>query len=157
MRISGLLYLVLALLALLVGLALAATLTYAAPATVPPSGPAWDAISTVLRALMGHPTVQTLAAWILVDVVLGMLAAREAGDFELRRLGDFMGNMVLPYLVGLCTFRLAALAVPEFEAVANVVWVLLMLAIYGSVKANWQRAFPGAGEIPLPSVPTPHG
>lgn len=66
---------------------------------------------------------------IIVDALLGAIAAFKAGDFDFKKLPQFLAVNVLPYVGGILIIGLAAALVPEpFNEIFAVVF-------YGSAIA----------------------
>lgn len=57
-------------------------------------------IETQILMILTNPRVKTIAALILLDVLLGVAESLKKGEFDFGELGRFYKTMVLPYLVG---------------------------------------------------------
>ena len=96
--------------------------------------------------------VKTLLGLILIDVVLGIAAALREGTFDWRRLGQFYGSNVLPYILGYLAFyvavgfiipveALADLGEPINEAAVIVAWGVLVATLVGSILGNFNKLY----------------
>jgi len=102
----------------------------------------------LLRMFANDGRVKTLAALILIDVVLGIAAAIKSGVFDIKKVGQFYKTMVIPYVLGyLAIWGAGFLLDPEWlggaawiasEAMQWAPWAALIASLAGSILANLQ-------------------
>lgn len=81
--------------------------------------------------LIAPPQIRLIVALIVIDVVLGILAALIKKDFRLGKVANFMMKPVLGYVFGFIVLANVARAI-----VAQVVFILIALALIGSILNN---------------------
>lgn len=91
---------------------------------------------TELIALFGTSQIQCIVILIMIDVVLGIIAALVKGNFRLGKLAKFMVKPVLGYVLGFVVLQIVVLALPSLIIVAQMAYVLVVLALVGSVFNN---------------------
>jgi len=101
---------------------------------------------TELVALFGTSQVRYIVILIMVDVVLGIIAALMKGDFRLGKLAKFMVKPVLGYVFGFGILQMVAQALPSLAMVTQMAYVLVVLALIGSVLNNLAKM-----GLPIPS------
>lgn len=75
--------------------------------------------------------VQWIVTLIIIDVILGILAALMKKDFRLGKVAKFMGIPVLGYVFGFIV-----LANIAQRMVIRAAFVLIVLALFGSILHN---------------------
>ncbi len=100
-------------------------------------------ILTVLTAFLNDQRTLTLLLLIVVDLVVGIIAALRAGAFAWRRVGDFYRTNVLPYLLGYgLVYAIGALGVgallgPTWQEVVQTVGAgPAIISLIASIGAN---------------------
>lgn len=89
-----------------------------------------------LIALFGTSQVQWILILVAVDVVLGVIAALVKKDFRLGKLAGFMKKGILAYVLGFAVLEMVAQALPSLALVVTVAFVLIVLALIGSILNN---------------------
>jgi len=89
-----------------------------------------------LIALFGTTQIQWILILIAVDVVLGIIAALMKKNFRLGKLAGFMVKPVLGYILGFAVLEMAAQALPSLVAIVQVAYILIILALVGSILNN---------------------
>ncbi|PJB98782.1 MAG: hypothetical protein CO078_00880 [Candidatus Nealsonbacteria bacterium CG_4_9_14_0_8_um_filter_36_17] len=89
-----------------------------------------------LVALFGTPQVNWILILIAVDVVFGIIAAILKKDFRLGKLANFMVKPVLGYVLGFAVLEVVAQALPSLASLVTVGFVLIILALFGSILNN---------------------
>jgi len=89
-----------------------------------------------LVALFGTTQVQWILILVAIDVVLGIVAALIKKDFRLGKLAGFMKKGVLGYVLGFAVFEMVAQALPSLVLIVSVAYVLILLALVGSILSN---------------------
>ena len=89
-----------------------------------------------LVALFGTTQVQWILILVAVDVVLGIVAALIKKDFRLGKLAGFMKKGVLGYVLGFAVLEMVAQALPSLVLIVSVAYVLILLALVGSILSN---------------------
>jgi len=89
-----------------------------------------------LVALFGTPQVNWILILIAVDVVFGIIAAILKKDFRLGKLANFMVKPVLGYVLGFAVLEVVAQALPSLALLVTVGFVLIILALFGSILNN---------------------
>jgi len=101
---------------------------------------------TELIALFGTSQIQCIVILIMIDVVLGIIAALMKGNFRLGKLAKFMVKPVLGYVLGFVVLQMVVLALPSLIIVAQMAYILVVLALVGSVFNNLAKM-----GLPVPS------
>lgn len=99
-----------------------------------------------LVALFGTPQVKYIVILIMVDVVLGIIAALMRGNFRMGKLAKFMVKPVLGYVLGFGVLQMVAQALPSLVMVAQMAYILIVLALVGSILNNLAKM-----GLPIPS------
>ena len=102
-------------------------------------------LQSLLGATLANDQVRLILALIAADVLLGIAASIRAGQFQLSRLGAFLGSKVVPYLLGYAGVRLVAEVMPEWAPYSTAVWLVVVAALVGDLTANLQQL-----GLPLP-------
>ena len=89
-----------------------------------------------LIALFGTTQIQWILILIAIDVVLGIIAALMKKDFRLGKLANFMVKPVLGYILGFAVLEMVAQALPSLVFVVTVAFILIILALAGSILNN---------------------
>ncbi len=89
-----------------------------------------------LVALFGTTQVQWILILVAVDVVLGIVAALIKKDFRLGKLAGFMKKGVLGYVLGFAVLEMVAQALPGLVLIVSVAYILIILALVGSILSN---------------------
>ena len=86
--------------------------------------------------LFGTTQIQWILILVAIDVVLGIIAALLKKDFRLGKLANFMVKPVLGYVLGFAVLEMVAQALPSLAFVVMVAFVLIVLALLGSILNN---------------------
>ena len=89
-----------------------------------------------LVALFGTTPIKYILILIAVDVVLGIIAALLKKDFRLGKLAGFMVKPVLGYILGFAVLEMVAQALPSLAMLVRVAYILILLALIGSILQN---------------------
>jgi len=89
-----------------------------------------------LVALFGTSQLNWILILIAVDVVFGIIAAILKKDFRLGKLANFMVKPVLGYVLGFAVLEVVAQALPSLASLVMVGFVLIILALFGSILNN---------------------
>ena len=89
-----------------------------------------------LIALFGTTQIQWILILIAVDVVLGIIAALMKKNFRLGKLAGFMVKPVLGYVLGFAVLEMVAQALPSLAMLVSVAYILILLALIGSILQN---------------------
>jgi len=89
-----------------------------------------------LVALFGTSQLNWILILIAVDVVFGIIAAILKKDFRLGKLANFMVKPVLGYVLGFAVLEVVAQALPSLASLVTVGFVLIILALFGSILNN---------------------
>lgn len=97
----------------------------------------------VLTAFLSDQRTLALLLLIVVDLVVGIIAALRAGVFAWRRVGDFYAHNVIPFLLGYgLIYAIGALGVgallgPIWQEVAQTVGAgPAVISLVASIGAN---------------------
>ena len=89
-----------------------------------------------LVAALGTPQVQWIVTLIGIDVILGLIAAIVKKDFRLGKVAKFMVKPVLGYVFGFAVLTIVAQALPSVAIVTQGAYILILLALIGSILNN---------------------
>jgi len=92
-----------------------------------------------LVTLLQAPQMRCIIILIAGDVVLGIIAALIRKDFRLGRLANFMFKPVLGYIFGFAIIILISQALPSLAIIVQVSYILIILALIGSILNNVSR------------------
>lgn len=99
-----------------------------------------------LIALFGTTQIQWIVILVAIDVILGVVAALLKKDFRLGKLAGFMKKGVVAYVLGFAVLEIVAQALPSLALVVWVAFVLIVLALVGSILNNLAKI-----GLPLPA------
>lgn len=91
--------------------------------------------------------VQTIVLLIMADIVLGVVAALLKKEFVLGKLAGFMKRGILTYVFGFAVLSITAAALPSLAIVLQAAYVLIILALLGSILDNL-----GKLGLPIPKI-----
>ena len=92
-----------------------------------------------LLTLLKTPEMKWIIILIAIDVVLGIIAALIKKDFRLGKVADFMFRPVLAYILGFGILMLIPTAIPSLAKVSQASYILVLLALTGSILNNLSR------------------
>jgi phage-related holin len=92
-----------------------------------------------LIPLFGTTQIQWIVILIAVDVILGVISAILKKDFRLGKLAKFMVKPVLGYVLGFAVLEMVASALPSLASIVSVAFILVILALIGSILQNLSR------------------
>ena len=90
-------------------------------------------------ALFGTTQIQWIVILIAVDVILGVVAAILKKEFRLGKLAKFMVKPVLGYVLGFAVLEMVAQALPSLTGIVSFAFILIVLALIGSILSNLAR------------------
>ncbi len=100
-----------------------------------------------LIALFGTTQIKWIVVLIVVDIILGIIAALLKKDFKLGKLAGFMKKGIVGYVLGFAVLEMVAQALPSMAWVAMVGFILVTLALVGSILSNL-----GKMGLPIPTL-----
>lgn len=80
-----------------------------------------------------------IVVFIIVDVVLGVVAALIRKDFRIGKVATFMVRPVIGYVLGFAVLELVVMAWPKLIMVPTIAYVLILLALLGSILNNLNK------------------
>lgn len=87
-------------------------------------------------ALFGTSQIKWILVLIIIDVILGIIAALVKKDFRLGKLAGFMKKGILPYVFGFAILEAVVSVIPAFRMTLTVVYFFILLALLGSILNN---------------------
>jgi hypothetical protein len=90
----------------------------------------------LLQAILANDQVRLILILVAADVLLGISASIKTKSFQLCRLGDFLGNKIIPYLLGYAAVRAVVTVMPDWESYGTGVWLIIVVALLGDVAGN---------------------
>ena len=102
---------------------------------------------TELIVLLGTSQIKCIVTLIAVDVVLGVIAALLKKDFRMGKLAQFMLKPVVGYVFGFAVLEMVAQALPSLEMVTSTAYILIVLALIGSILSNLAKM-----GLPIPAI-----
>ena len=100
-----------------------------------------------LTVLFATTYIQWIVILVVVDVILGLLAALVKGTFNLGKVAAFMGKDIIPYVLGYAVVELVVSAWPAYAILAPAVFVLVVVALVSSILGNLAKF-----GIPVPKM-----
>lgn len=92
-----------------------------------------------ITALFATTYIRWIILLVVVDVILGLVAALVKGKFNLGKVAGFMGKGVLPYVLGFAVVELVVTANPAYAILAPVVFVIVAAALIASILTNLDK------------------
>lgn len=92
-----------------------------------------------ILTLLKTPQMKWVITLIAIDVLFGIIAALVKKDFRLGKVADFMFRPVLAYVLGFGILLLVPSAIPSLAKVAQGAYILVLLALTGSILNNLSR------------------
>ncbi|OGY24523.1 MAG: hypothetical protein A2Y57_01310 [Candidatus Woykebacteria bacterium RBG_13_40_7b] len=83
-----------------------------------------------------------LIIWLLViEVILGIVAALNKGDFNLNHLGNYVRELVVGYVFGFAVVEMVGQVAQDFVGVwlVPVTFVILVLTLIGGILGNLDK------------------
>lgn len=102
---------------------------------------------TELVNLFSNFQIQWILILIAIDVVLGIIGALTKQEFVLGKLGGFMKKAVVPYVLGFAVLSLADEALPALSLIVSMAYILIILALIGSILSNLKKL-----GLPIPRI-----
>ena len=102
---------------------------------------------TDLASLFANSQTQWILVLIVIDVALGIAGALIKKDFVLGKLAGFMKRGVVAYIFGFAVLQAAGQAFPSLSLVASVAYILIVLALIGSILSNLKKI-----GLPIPQM-----
>lgn len=87
-------------------------------------------------AFFATSQIQWIVGLVVIDVVLGIIAALLKKEFRLGKLANFMEKPVLGYIFGFVVLEMVSQAQPSLSFVGSVAFTLIALALIGSILNN---------------------
>ena len=78
----------------------------------------------------------TLVVLVVVNLVLGIVAAWLAGTFRLSAVADFLKTRVIPFGVGYAAVCAVAVVNNDFNVAVPVVWGFIVAALLGTILGD---------------------
>ncbi len=92
-----------------------------------------------ILTLLKTSEMKWIITLITIDVLLGIIAALVKKDFRLGKVADFMFKPVLAYILGFGILMLIPTAIPSLAKVSQFSYILVLLALTGSILNNLSR------------------
>jgi len=92
-----------------------------------------------ILTLLKTSEMKWIITLITIDVLLGIIAALVKKDFRLGKVADFMFKPVLAYILGFGILMLIPTAIPSLAKVSQFSYILVLLALAGSILNNLSR------------------
>lgn len=97
--------------------------------------------------LFANPWVRTIVILILVDLVLGIIAAFLKKNFVIGKIAGFVKTGFIKYVFGFAIVEIVAEALPSFAMIVTVVYWFIVVALFGSILDNL-----GKMGLPMPKI-----
>ena len=98
-------------------------------------------------ALFKTSQMQWIVILLAVDVVLGIIAALVKKEFAFDKLGNFMKEPVLGYVLGFAVIEMVGQALPMLAYIVLAAFVLIVIALLVSILKHLGRL-----GLPLPGI-----
>ncbi|HDY72775.1 MAG TPA: hypothetical protein ENH90_01295 [bacterium] len=92
-----------------------------------------------ILTLLKTSEMKWIITLITIDVLLGIIAALVKKDFRLGKVADFMFKPVLAYILGFGILMLIPTAIPSLAKISQFSYILVLLALTGSILNNLSR------------------
>jgi len=97
-------------------------------------------------ALFATLQMQIIVILLIIDVLLGIIAALVRKEFVFAKLGNFMKVPVLAYVLGFAVIEMVGLSLPSLAFFVPTVFILVVITLLASIVGN-------LGKLGLP-IPT---
>lgn len=87
-------------------------------------------------ALFATQQMQIIVILLLIDVLLGIIAALARKEFVFAKLGNFMRGPVLAYVLGFAVIEVVGLSLPSLAFFVPTVFILVVIALLASIVGN---------------------
>ena len=107
-----------------------------------------ETIGAILEAFLNDSRMWTILALIVVDLGLGIAEALKNGEFEWKRVSDFYGSNVTPYVIGYLVvfgvFYVAADAIGDIlsQGLTLSFWSAILASLLGSIAGHVKVLIP---------------
>ena len=107
--------------------------------------------ATATPAVAGSPVVDTVGAWlawvwtlvgvrfivghVLVNLVVAIAAGMYTGEFQLKRVGEFLYRKLAPYVLVYAAVKAIGIDA-GLEELAGAVWVIIEVTLAGDLAEN---------------------
>ena len=91
--------------------------------------------------------IQIISALVAVDVVLGVLGAIAKKEFKFGKLGGFMKNQVVGYILGYGVLTFVADGIPSLSFLLPASFLLIVISLVASLFSNLNKL-----GLPLPGA-----
>jgi len=85
-------------------------------------------------ALFGTSQIKWILVLIIIDVILGIVAALIKKDFRLGRLASFMKKGILAYVFGFAILEAVVSVLPSFRMASATAYFLILLVAYKPIE-----------------------
>jgi membrane associated rhomboid family serine protease len=104
----------------------------------------------IIDWLLAQWDLKVIAVLIFLDLLTAIAVALHSRTFDARRLADFLGRLVLPYLIVYVGFKVTMWALGDpWQAAVYAALGAIVLALYTSIKDNLKEL---GLNIPLPDL-----
>ncbi len=100
-----------------------------------------------ISTLFGTLQMQIIIIMIMIDIILGIIAAIVKKEFLFGKLANFMKGLVLAYVLGFAVIEMVGQALPSLAYIVPAFFVLIALALLASILKNLNRL-----GLPLPGT-----
>lgn len=100
-----------------------------------------------LTVLFATTYIQWIVLLVVVDVILGLIAAITKGTFNLGKVAGFMGKGIIPYVLGFVVVELVGAAWPAYTLIVPLVFLLVVAALVSSILGNLAKL-----GVPVPKM-----
>jgi len=90
-------------------------------------------------AYFGTWQMQVIVTLIVVDVILGIIAALIKKEFVFGKLANFMKVPVLAYVFGFAIVEIVGTTLPSLDFVVLAVFVLIVIVLLASIFRNLSK------------------
>ncbi len=95
-----------------------------------------EAILNQFLALADGTKLVVLAALIAANFLGGLGVALHTGNFQLKKVADFLVSRVIPYILGYFVVVFLVLAEPSWAIAIPIVWGVIVAALVGAILAH---------------------
>ena len=97
--------------------------------------------------LFANSQTQWILILIVIDLALGIIGALIKKDFALGKMAGFMKKGVVTYIFGFAVLNLVGQALPSLSMIVNVAYLVIILALVGSILGNLKKI-----GLPIPKI-----
>jgi ABC-type uncharacterized transport system permease subunit len=87
-------------------------------------------------ALVDGVKITTLMSMIFLNFILGVAVSIKVGNFNLKKMGEFLYTRILPYVVSYFGIGVVCTIDKQWQPALIATWAIILAALLGAVLQN---------------------